>query len=179
MRKLFLWVGLFSLVASGANAASYVRTDGTVVDPILTTGGAVHSYSGANLQPSADLNHADLTNANLVYSVMMDATMTDANLANANLYVANLSDANLRSANLTGANLYDEDLTNATFSFGTILFDEQTVAQHGFDAAGLRAKLEGDWGANNANNLTIIPEPTTLLLALLALVAAPLRVRCG
>jgi hypothetical protein len=34
-------------------------------------------------------------------------------------------------------------------------------------------------GDGNDVTLYTIPEPTTLLLALLALVAAPLRVRCG
>ena len=49
------------------------------------------------------------------------------------------------------------------------------MAQHGFDAAGLEAYLEAaPVNAWFADNLTIIPEPVTLLLALLALVAAPL-----
>ena len=34
-------------------------------------------------------------------------------------------------------------------------------------------------GSGNDVALYTVPEPTTLLLALLALVAAPLRVRCG
>lgn len=33
--------------------------------------------------------------------------------------------------------------------------------------------------AYNASNRTLVPEPTTLLLALLALAAVPLRVRHG
>jgi hypothetical protein len=36
-----------------------------------------------------------------------------------------------------------------------------------------------DGGNGNDVSVDTIPEPTTLLLALLALAAAPLRVRCG
>jgi hypothetical protein len=71
------------------------------------------------------------------------------------------------------------DLSYAWFSTGTKLPDGQTVAQHGFDAASLQAYLEASDVDAWAEGLTIIPEPITLLLALLALVAAPLRVRCG
>ncbi len=164
---------------TGANLEGALLTHGNLESANLTNA----DLEGANLS-DANLRSANLTGANLFGDILTKANLEGANLSNAylryaDLEGANLSDANLRSANLTGANLYDADLTNATFSFGTILFDEQTVAQHGFDAAGLRAKLEGYWSANNANNLTIVPEPTTLLLALLALVAAPLRVRCG
>ena len=54
------------------------------------------------------------------------------------------------------------------------------VLQHGFDAAGLKAYLDVDpVSALRADNLTIVPEPTTLPLALLALAAVPLRVRHG
>ena len=51
-----------------------------------------------------------------------------------------------------------------------------------FDAAGLQDYLEGSYSVTDASKLTIvnpIPEPTTLLLALLALAAVPLRVRHG
>ena len=81
----------------------------------------------------------------------------------------------LHYANLIGVIPYDR-----TLHPGTTLPDGQTVAQHGFDAAGLEAYLEAaPVNAWFADNLTIIPEPVTLLLALLALVAAPVRVRCG
>jgi len=65
----------------------------------------------------------------------------------------------------------------ATFSTSTTLFDGQTVLQHGFDAAGLKAYLDVDpVSALRADNLTIVPEPTTLLLAM---TAVPHRMRCG
>ena len=68
-----------------------------------------------------------------------------------------------------GASLNDANLTDATFGFGTALPDGQAVLQHGFDAVGLQFYLET--GFDNvwaADNLTIVPEPTTLLLALTA-----------
>jgi hypothetical protein len=89
------------------------------------------------------------------------------------------SRANLEpDANLSGADLRGAYWHFTTFSTGTILDDGQTVLQHGFDAAGLEAYLEAS-PAMFVQNLIIVPEPTTLLLTLLALTAAPLRVRCG
>ena len=80
---------------------------------------------------------------------------------------------------LSNANLYYADLSYATFSPGTILYDGQTVAQHGFDAAGLQAYLEASpVNASSASNLTlVVPEPSTLILALAALALLPLRRR--
>ena len=51
--------------------------------------------------------------------------------------------ADLYRANLTDAVLTDAILTDATFSAGTILPSGLTVMQHGLDAAGLQAYLEG------------------------------------
>ena len=66
-------------------AASYQKTDGTIVDPIMDTNDSPHSYSGVNLE-----SHANLT---------------DAELRLANLYRADLRYADLRDADLTSANL--------------------------------------------------------------------------
>ncbi len=94
MRKLVL-AAVLVLMASGAQASSYLQIGGTVVDPILTTSGAVHWYSGTNLQPgaylgSANLAYANLTNANLYGAYLGSANLTDANLSNANLDFASL-----------------------------------------------------------------------------------------
>jgi len=196
--RLFTMFLLATLVASSASAASYQKTDGTIVDPIMKLfygtgpGGLYfpHVYSGKNLEPYADLaiaylkqaflDYANLSGADLSVADLSDAVLTDAYLGYSHLIHTNLQSADLTDAYLTGADLTGADLTYATFSTGTTLKDGQTVAQHGFDAAGLEAYLKADpVGASLADNLTIIPEPTTLLLALLALVAAPLRVRCG
>ncbi len=64
MRKLVL-AAVLVLVAGGAQASSYLQIGGTVVDPILTTSGAVHPYSGTNLQPDANLSYAYLNNVTL------------------------------------------------------------------------------------------------------------------
>ena len=75
----------------------------------------------------------------------------------------------------------DEDLEtendNATFSHDTVLHDGQTVSQWGFDESGLQAYLEGTRSAYSANNLTIIPEPTSFILVLIGLALLPLRVQ--
>ncbi len=117
MRKLVL-AAVLVLVAGGAQASSYLQIGGTVVDPILTMTGAVHPYSGTNLQPDANLSGAilpgaDLTGANLSNANLSNADLYYANLWDANLGSANLSDANLSYANLTNANLWDANLSNA------------------------------------------------------------------
>ena len=99
-RQIILSLALFSLVASGAQAASYVQIDGTVVDPIQSRLGGDLAYAGPNLEPKAYLQSADLSGANL----------TDADLRE-----ADLSDADLRDANLIGATMTATDLTGAIF----------------------------------------------------------------
>ena len=49
--------------SSFARAASCQETAGTIVDPILDTGGSLLYYSGNNLEPSANLTYADLAGA--------------------------------------------------------------------------------------------------------------------
>ena len=115
--------------------------------------------------------------ADLTYAILIEVDLSYANLTDANLNGADLSNANLSNATLVQA-----VLTGATFSTNTTLFDGQTVLQHGFDAAGLQTYLEFPQGAADASGLNVFvyyPEPTTLLLALLALAAVPLRVRHG
>jgi len=293
---------LAAFAASTVDAASYQKTHGTIVDPILlnTPESGPHPYSGANLEPEANLTYADLTDADLwladltnanlsyaklSYAFLHDANLTGANLSdatldhailwqadlpNADLTGANLRSANLRSANLTGANLTDADLsyailegadlTGADLSYADLTGADLTWTSYAnganlyganlsgadlrynglhraalsggfyytdnvptwdsgmdqawrdsegilaidptsgdinsdgvFDAADYTVWQDngGDWkdyrtwkyhfGRSTASGSGAdhVPEPTTLLLALLALVAAPLRVRCG
>ena len=137
------------LGGSIVQAASYEKTDGTIVGPILDNNGSPHSYSGNNLEPGANLPWAWLPNADLAY----------ANLSN-----ADLSDAILANADLSGA-----ILNSATFSTGTTLKDGQTVLQHAFDAAGLTDYLLTSEGVHSASNLTLVPEPASVLLLLTGL----------
>jgi len=124
-RKFVLWVGLFLLVASGAQAASYVQTDGTVVAPILTTGGAVHSYSGNNLEPFANatgayLYGANLESANLESALLGYAYLYGANLESANLESASLLSVDLRYANLSSANLPNAEVESAYLQYANL-----------------------------------------------------------
>jgi len=56
-----LVVAVTLLSGSIVQAASYQKTDGTVVDPIMHIYGGPHIYSGSNLEPEADLDSANLT----------------------------------------------------------------------------------------------------------------------
>ena len=126
MRKLFLWVGLFSLVASGAQAASYQMIDGTIVDPIQFTYGGDSDYPGIDLEPYANLTDAnlkfsDLPYADLSFATLIDTFLIETNLTNANLIGAHLNNANLAEAILTNANL------------GNATYNAYTVFPSGFD----------------------------------------------
>jgi len=158
------------LGGSIVQAASYEKTDGTIVGPILDIFGSPHSYSGNNLEPFADLAYANLTNANLYGANLFGANLKYAALYNADLAFADLSGAYLFGAPLTGATL-----DGATFSAGTTLRDGQTVLQHGYhdDPPGLTDYLltAGGGGASSASNLTLVPvpEPASVLLLLTGL----------
>ena len=91
------------IATSSTHAASYQKTDGSIVDPILDTSGAVHPYSEDNLEPLAFLLGADLS----------DADLSDADLFNADLFFANLSGANLSGADLRRVDLFNTDLIAA------------------------------------------------------------------
>ena len=142
------------LGGSIVQAASYEKIDGTIVGPILDNSGSPHSYSGNNLEPFASLANANLSGAYL---------------SSANLFGADLANADLANADLSGAYLTFANLTNATFSTGTTLYDGQTVLQHAFDAAGLTDYLLTSEGVYSASNLTLVPEPASVLLLLTGL----------
>ena len=124
MRKLVLAVGLV-LMASGAQAASYLDIFGVVHDPIQKVtfpwGGGNHGYAGPNLEPNAqlqlaNLGYAVLSDANLQQANLFGADLTSTNLTGSNLGSANLKNAFMGGADLTGSNLTGANLTGATFS---------------------------------------------------------------
>ena len=96
MRLVTLFL-IAAFATSTVDAASYQKTDGTIVDPIRLTHGGPHSYSGVNLESGANLTGANLTNANL----------TGANLTGANLTGADLNGADLNGSNLTAARYWE------------------------------------------------------------------------
>ena len=101
------------MTGSIVKGASYERSDGIVVDPILDRFGRIHGYSGPKLQSGVNLVGANLANANLYGANLSNASLYEAHLVGANLRDANLCDANLFGANLAGANLSNADLYNA------------------------------------------------------------------
>ena len=94
------------------STGSYVKNDGTVVDPILDTSGNVLDYNGPNLKADAKLSDADLTNADLTNADLSGANLTGAHLIGTTLTGATLTNATLTNATLSGATLTDATLTN-------------------------------------------------------------------
>ena len=127
MRRFVLVIIAVTLLSgSVAQAASYLKRDGTIVDPILNTSGISHSYSGNDLEPGADPTNANLRGADL----------TDAFLWLANLTNADLTSAILHSANLTFADLYRADLAGAYYvvtTTGSPYYYGNTALPAGFD----------------------------------------------
>ncbi|MEC8337474.1 MAG: pentapeptide repeat-containing protein, partial [Planctomycetota bacterium] len=80
MRRITLVIILL-FSATCADAASYQKTDGTIVDPIqnLIQGGN-HVYSGNNLQPGANLLGANLGGADLTGADLTGADLESASL---------------------------------------------------------------------------------------------------
>ena len=184
MRLVTLFL-IAAFAASTVGAASYQKTDGTIVDPMLDKYGEPHSYSGANLQPGADLSEAYLRYANLSGSDLSSLR---------NVWTINWTDAYYYTDNVP---TWDSGMDQAWRDSEGILAIDPTSGDFNsdgvFDAADYTLWKDngGDWkdyrtwkdhfGQSTASGSGAdhVPEPTTLLLALLALVAAPLRVRCG
>ncbi len=183
MRKLVL-AAVLVLVAGGAQASSYLQIGGTVVDPILTMTGAVHPYSGTNLQPGANLSYANLFGANLYYANLsnanldianlsgawmsnanlFDASLGSANLSYAYLYYANLTNANLSDANLSNASLSDANLSNANLSNANLYLAlglSNTTGTPDYDAL---TNFTGTGFDPVAAGWNLVPEPSTALL---------------
>ena len=112
VRSFFLAMVLTALLTgSVAEAASYQKTNGSIIDPILDIGGITHYYSGPNLRSGANLTYA-----NLRYADLTDADLSYAYLGDANLSYADLSYANLTGADLFGADMFEALLEDADLS---------------------------------------------------------------
>jgi len=65
MRLVTLFL-IAAFAASTVGAASYQKTDGTIVDPIWNWAlDEPYSYTGEDLKTNANLSNADLTGSNL------------------------------------------------------------------------------------------------------------------
>ena len=86
---------------------------------------------------------AIMTGANLNGAVLQATNITESQFLAASSFTGvnvtgnNMSSWNLANVNLSGADLSSANLTNAIFSTSTILWNGDTVLEHGFDAAGL------------------------------------------
>ena len=170
--------------ASAGDAAWYQKVDGTVVDPIksIATGGS-HSYSGNNLKP-----FANLAGAYLFYADLRDADLSGANLSGADLVLADLSGAKLVMADMSGADLNLTVLGGADISGAILAGGDYSGVTWG--GAFYRTDNEPTWatGMDSAWRLgagiiavdptNLVPEPSTLLLALFGLTLVKRRLRC-
>ena len=240
MRRITLFL-FAALVVTSVDAASYQKTDGTIVDPILDISGNPLPYAGSGLEPNVNLDdvdlagaflsqanlvecsgvYVDLTGAYLTSANLSVATLTNADLSHANLTSADLPHASLYRANLTGTDLIDADLTGADLTgayltgadlahanltdadlYGTLLTRADlsgaifTNTQYYTDAtwtdafyyvgdeptwaSGMDAAWRTSVGIVERSSLgegSPVPEPSTLLLALLGLALVPRRRR--
>ena len=103
------------------STGSYVKNDGTVVDPILDTSGKVLDYNGPNLKADAKLVLAKLSDADLTNADLSGANLTGADLTGADLTGADLVSADLRGADLSGADLSNVKSGYTTGDGGTTL----------------------------------------------------------
>ena len=76
MRTITLFL-FAALVVTSVDAASYQKTNGTIVNPILDNYGNVLAYSGNNLEPSAQLTFTNLSGANLTGANLSGLILTD------------------------------------------------------------------------------------------------------
>ena len=130
------------------------------------------------------LDYADLTNARLTSAVLWQAELDAADLTGADLTGANLSYADLTGADLTGANLSYADLSGADLQNGDgdFYYATWTDAFYYTDnepiwASSMDAAWRTSVGILALAPTSSVPEPSTLILALLGLALLPRRRR--
>ena len=193
---------LFS--ATTVDAASYQKTDGSIVDSIQFYYGGDHWYSGDNLEPGAVLYGAELLEADLSYADLTGAVLSDADLGGVDLSYADLVDADLVWADLRTAYLYGADLTGADLQYADLVyadFDNANLSGANFTAvsyfdestwsnAYYYTDNEPHWSGSGMDvawrtsvgilalaPTNAVPEPSTLLLALIGLALLPRKRR--
>lgn len=154
MRTISLFL-LSALAAASLHAASYQKTDGTIVDPILTwPDGTTHSYAGNDLYPTADLAGVLLNNADLTAADLAGANLSGASMGVAKLWSADLTGTDLSGADLTGARLFKADLSNADLQ-GADLYeaDLQEAVLTGINLIGANLESAKLWRVDLQNAL--------------------------
>ena len=140
------------------------------------------NLSSANLTNASglgvNLRMADLSGANLSSAYLLYASLPGANLRAADLHYADLTSAYLGSADLTDANLSGSILTDtefyiyATWTDAFYYTDNEPTWDSGMDAAWRTSA-----GILALAPTSAVPEPSTILLALLGLALLPRRRR--
>ncbi|MEC7500146.1 MAG: pentapeptide repeat-containing protein [Planctomycetota bacterium] len=136
--------------------------------------------TGADLQNAdlqfADLSYADLTGADLYDATLFYTDMEGADLTNANLRTADLRFADLSYADLSGADLQNGDgdfyYNNATWTDAFYYTDNEPIWASSMDAA-WRTSV----GILALAPTSSVPEPSTLILALIGLALLPRKRR--
>jgi len=156
MKNVLLTALMLFLTSAELNAASYLKTDGSIVAPIqrvANRGGGDHPYNGKNLEEMMDLSNSSLSGA-----ALSRADLTYTNLSDSNLSGANLRDANLTGSDLTGVNLRRANLVGVNLS-GTVL-KETDFRTANLNGAYYFINNAPQWGNGmNAKNLGIIEKP--------------------
>ena len=107
MHFVLIVYGLF--ITTAVNAASYERTDGSIVNPIFDTSGSILSYSGPNLTPGVVLS-GENPSADLLDADLQGSDMSNINLSSAKMWRSDLRDTDLTSSDLSGVFLFRSDM---------------------------------------------------------------------
>ena len=112
-----------------------------------------------------DLSEVDLYDARLRY-----ADLTGADLTGGNLMLADLEGADLSGSNFSNVYWYDD----ATWTDAFYYTDNEPTWRSGMDPA-WRSSVGILARTTDSGNPTTVPEPSTLLLALIGLMLVPRR----
>jgi hypothetical protein len=103
MRLVTLFL-IAAFAASTVDAGSYLKNDGTIVDPIMDIYGEPHSYRG-NLKPPVRVSSPPVE-YDLPYANLTGANLDNAHLSYANLHIAQMYNTSLSWADLLVVGAY-------------------------------------------------------------------------